>query len=159
MEILLTNVNVLREVALRCGNAHIAFLAHAPYRALFDNVGSAYIQYMTHPHHKGGTWSSYTLHCCEEHEGRQRVKENTWPLPPWFVPEEIELSPDRQRITYFYIVRNSYRETFSKRVFCLDANETLFPHALAIHTYIYENEKLPPFKMLLPIIDFIRSKE
>lgn len=38
-EILKGSVNVLREIALRRPNAHLAFLRHAPYRNLYNNRG------------------------------------------------------------------------------------------------------------------------
>lgn len=39
METLKGQVNVLREIALRRPNAHLAFLFHAPYCALYNNKG------------------------------------------------------------------------------------------------------------------------
>lgn len=42
MEYLKTQINVLRVIALRRPNAHIAFCYHAPYRKLYHNDGEVY---------------------------------------------------------------------------------------------------------------------
>lgn len=39
MNVLKSQLNVLREIALRRPHAHLAFLFHAPYRAMYDNEG------------------------------------------------------------------------------------------------------------------------